>query len=179
MVLPKVRPTPHPHPYNQLTAVIRFTQWAEQYGGLYSLKLGTGTAIVVTDRRIVKELVDRKSSKYSNRPESHVAHEITGGDHLLAMQYGQLWRTFRKLVHQHFMESMVEKSHIRVQDAEAVQMLRDFVARPDQHMLHPKRYSNSITMSLGTYDTYWVWFGYKADWRKCMASGLHLCTHRT
>lgn len=55
----------------------------------------------------------------------------------------------RKLVHQHFMESMVEKSHIQVQNAEAVQMLRDFCLRPDQHMLHPKRFSNSIIMSLG------------------------------
>ncbi|RHZ50595.1 uncharacterized protein CDV56_103787 [Aspergillus thermomutatus] len=127
---------------------LKFTEWAEKYGGLYSLKLGTGTAVVITDRRIVKELIDRKSSKYSNRPASFVAHTITGGDHLLVMQYGALWRTLRKLVHQYFMESMVEKSHLRVQNAEAVQMLRDFCVRPDQHMLHPKRYSNSITMSL-------------------------------
>ncbi|KAL3481005.1 cytochrome P450 [Aspergillus californicus] len=127
---------------------LKFTEWAEKYGGLYSLKLGTGTAVVITDRRIVKELIDRKSSKYSNRPESFVAHTITGGSHLLAMQYGNLWRTMRKTVHQHFMESMVEKNHVRVQNAEAVQMLRDFCIRPDQHMLHPKRFSNSIIMSL-------------------------------
>ena len=86
--------------------------------------------------------MDRKSSKYSNRPESFVAHAITGGSHLLAMQYGPLWWSFRKLVHQHFMESMVEKSHLKVQNAEAVQMVRDFC-------LWPERYSNSITMSLG------------------------------
>lgn len=112
--------------------------------------MGTGTAIVITDRRLVKEVVDKKSSKYSHRPKSYVGNElITGGDHLLVMQYGNLWRTFRKLIHQHFMESMVEKTHIKVQNAEAVQMLRDFCMRPDQHMLHPRRYSNSITMSLG------------------------------
>lgn len=128
---------------------LKFTQWAHKYGGLYSLKLGTGTAIVITDRRIVKELIDRKSSKYSNRPESFVAHAVTGGSHLLAMQYGSLWRSLRKLVHQHFMESMVEKSHLKVQNAEAVQMVRDFCLWPEKHMLHPKRYSNSITMSLG------------------------------
>lgn len=149
-ILPKVR-TPLHLPGRKL--IIRFTEWAHKYGGLYSLKLGTGTAIVITDRRIVKELVDRKSSKYSNRPESYVAHTITGGSHLLAMQYGPLWRSFRKLVHQHFMESMVEKSHIKVQNAEAVQMVRDFCVWPEKHMLHPKRYSNSITMSLG-------WFNY-------------------
>ncbi|KAJ5787369.1 cytochrome P450 [Penicillium paradoxum] len=127
----------------------KFTEWAKQYGGLYSLKLGTGTAVVITDRRIIKELIDKKSAKYSNRPHSYVSHDLmTSGDHLLVMQYGQQWRTFRKLIHQYFMESMVEKNHIEVQNAEAVQMLRDMCVRPDQHMLHPKRYSNSITMSL-------------------------------
>lgn len=106
--------------------------------------------MVVTDRRLIKELVDKKSAKYSYRPQSYVSHDLmTSGDHLLVMQYGQQWRTFRKLIHQHFMESMVEKKHIAVQNAEAVQMLRDMCMRPDQHMLHPKRYSNSIIMSLG------------------------------
>ncbi|KND93031.1 Fumitremorgin C synthase, partial [Tolypocladium ophioglossoides CBS 100239] len=131
---------------------LKFTEWAKQYGGLYSLKLGSGTAVVVTDRRIIKELIDKKSAKYSDRPTSYVSGNImTSGDHLLVMQYGQQWRTFRKLIHQYFMESMVEKRHIEVQNAEATQMLRDMCVRPDQHMQHPKRYSNSIIMSLGQF----------------------------
>lgn len=106
--------------------------------------------MVITDPRIIKELVDKKSAKYSDRPNSYVSHTLmTSGDHLLVMRYGQQWRTFRKLIHQHFMESMVEKNHIEVQNAEAAQMLRDMCLRPDQHMKHPKRYSNSIIMSLG------------------------------
>lgn len=117
---------------------------------MYSLKLGTGTAVVITDRRLIKELIDKKSSKYSNRPPSYISHDLmTKGDHLLVMQYGPLWRTFRKLIHQYFMESVVEKEHITLQNAEAVQMVRDFCLHPEQHMLHPKRYSNSIIMSLG------------------------------
>lgn len=97
----------------------------------------------------MKELIDKKSSIYSNRPPSFVGNDIiTGGDHLLVMNYGNMWRGFRKVVHQFFMESMVEKQHIKVQNAEAVQMMRDFCLRPDQHMWHPRRYSNSIIMSL-------------------------------
>ncbi|KAL5363813.1 cytochrome P450 [Aspergillus floccosus] len=108
---------------------LKFTEWAKQYGGLYSLKLGTATAVTITDRRVIKELVDKRN-------------------HLLVMQYGQQWRSFRRIIHQHFMESMVEKHLLEVQNAEAVQMLRDMCVRPDQHMLHPKRFSNSIIMSL-------------------------------
>ena len=105
---------------------------------------------MLTEPRLVKELIDKKSSVYSNRPPSFVGNGIiTGGDHLLVMNYGNMWRSFRKVIHQYFMESMVEKQHIKLQNAEAVQMMRDFVLRPDQHMLHPKRHSNSIIMSLG------------------------------
>ena len=59
------------------------------------------------------------------------------------------WRAVRKAIHQHFMESMVIKDHTKVVDAEAVQMCRDFLIDPAGHMLHPRRYGNSITMSLG------------------------------
>jgi cytochrome P450 family 619 len=116
---------------------------------MYSLKLGTGTAVVLTDRRLIKQLLDKKSNIYSNRPPSFVSHDlITGGDHLLVMQYGNTWRSFRKLIHQYFMESMVEKEHIVLQNAEAVQMIHDYMLYPEEHMRHPKRYSNSIIMSL-------------------------------
>ena len=49
---------------------------------------------------------------------SIVADLITDGHHILMMQYGETWRTMRKLIHQYFMESRCEKEHVEVQDAE-------------------------------------------------------------
>ncbi|KAE8448861.1 hypothetical protein EG329_008863 [Mollisiaceae sp. DMI_Dod_QoI] len=132
-------------------AHLKFTEWAKIYGGMYTLKLGPGTMVILTDRRLVKNLIDKKSSIYSNRPPSYVGNGlITGGDHLLVMDYGDTWRAFRKLVHQHFMESMVVNEHTKVVDAEAVQMCRDFMVLNGEgmHMKHPKRFSNSVVMSL-------------------------------
>jgi cytochrome P450 len=77
---------------------------------------------------------------------------------MLVMQYGPLWRVFRKLVHQKFMESVVEREYVPVQDGEAVQMLYDLCQQPDQHMLHPKRFSNSIAMSLSVHISLKAWF---------------------
>ncbi|KAK4152517.1 phenol 2-monooxygenase [Chaetomidium leptoderma] len=136
-------------PRAKLETVMRsFTQWAKQYGGIFSLKVGPATSIVISSPRLIKQLVDKKSNLYSSRPASHVGNIIGNGDHLLLMQYSDRWRTCRKLVHQFFMEQMVVKNHIDVVDAEAVQMLRDFVVQPDGYMKHPKRFSNSIIMSL-------------------------------
>lgn len=111
--------------------------------------MGSGTTIVLTSPRLVKQLIDKKSSIYSHRPNSYVGYDlISDGDHLLLMQYSDQWRECRKLVHQYFMDSMVVKNHLPVVDAEAVQMVRDFMLEPEGHMVHPKRFSNSIIMSL-------------------------------
>lgn len=129
----------------------RLTEWAQKFGGIISLKRFTNTTVVISDRKLIKTLVDKKSSIYSNRPASLVANLITQGDHLLVMDYGERWRKIRKLVHRYFMESVCDKEHIHVQHAEATQMMHDFLMEPESHMLHPKRYSNSITNSLGTF----------------------------
>lgn len=93
--------------------------------------------------------MDKKSALYNNRPSSYVLRDIiTGNDHVLVMDYGDKWRDLRKLVHQNFMESVVEREYVKLQNAEAVQMLRDLCVDPQRHMIHPKRFSNSIIMSL-------------------------------
>ncbi|KAL7952661.1 cytochrome P450 [Trichoderma compactum] len=127
----------------------QFTEWAKTYGGIFSLKLGPSLTVVVTDRRLVREMLDRKSAVYSARPHSYVSHDlITRGDHLLTMQYGDLWRKFRRILHPFFMESAVDKSHLALVEAEQVAMVKDFLDRPGEHMVHTKRTSNSIIMSL-------------------------------
>ena len=140
-----------------LTNTYRFLQWAQEFGEIFSLKLGSGTAVVVSSPRLIKELVDRKSSIYSNRPASYVSYDlITRGEHLLVMQQGPKWKLFRKLLHQQFNEGRGEREHIKLQDAEAVQMLRDFVVQPEQLMVHPKRFSNSIIMSLSKLSEFYL-----------------------
>ncbi|KAE8337413.1 hypothetical protein BDV24DRAFT_154362 [Aspergillus arachidicola] len=125
-----------------------FREMRKIYGGMVSLKIGTHTLIVLSDRQIVREVLDKNSMKSSLRPPSFVAHTITGGDHLLTMNAGPLWRTFRRLLHQEFMESRCNSEHITIQNAEAIQMLHDFMTAPQQHMLHPKRFSNSVIMTI-------------------------------
>ena len=132
-----------------LTPNDRFTEWSKQYGGLVSLKRASSTILIVSDRKIVGELLDRKSSLYSRRPFTSVSHNITQGDHMLVMDYCKTWQLLRKLSHQYFMEDVCENQHVQAQEAEAVQLMRNYMLYPEQHMLHPKRYSNSIISSIG------------------------------
>jgi cytochrome P450 len=116
---------------------------------MYTLKLGTGTAVVLTDRRIIKELLEKKSATSSNRPPNEVGQIIGEGDHLLLMNNTPTWRILRKLIHQDFIESMCNKEHTKIQHAETVQMLHDMLHDPDSWCNHLKRTTNSIVMSIG------------------------------
>ncbi|KAJ5769077.1 hypothetical protein N7520_003636 [Penicillium odoratum] len=136
-------------PYAPVQTINTFTEWAKTYGGLYSFRIGSATAVLITDRELVKELFDKRSALYSSRPVSHVGQNlITGGDHLLVMNNNDSWRLFRKTVHQHFKAANCEKDHVKLLEAEHTQMMRDFLLFPKNHLLHPKRTTNSIIMSL-------------------------------
>lgn len=99
---------------------------------------------------MIKQLIDKQSAIYSDRPKFYIAdHLVMHGDHLMFMGPDARWRRGRKLYHQYFNESVCEKKHVLLQNAEAVQLLRDLHIQPDDFMNHCKRFTNSTTMSLG------------------------------
>ncbi|KAJ8072217.1 hypothetical protein PM082_015775 [Marasmius tenuissimus] len=57
----------------------KLTEWARQYGDIYSLKLGPGTAIVLTGMEAVEELMQKRSTNTADRPSSYIAEIITDG----------------------------------------------------------------------------------------------------
>ena len=49
---------------------LQFQKWAQEYGPVYSLILGTKTTIVLSSGEAVKELLDKRSAIYSDRQGS-------------------------------------------------------------------------------------------------------------
>jgi hypothetical protein len=61
-------------------AHLQFEKWARQYGPVYSLILGTKTMIVLSGDRAIKDLLDKKSAVYSDRPELYIGQTLASGD---------------------------------------------------------------------------------------------------
>jgi hypothetical protein len=88
-----------------LRSLSRFTEWARKYGGIYSvsansygylegiiysslqLKVGSGTAVVLTDPAAVKELMDKRSGSTVERPPSHIVDLVTGGLNMVCANF--------------------------------------------------------------------------------------------
>jgi len=65
---------------------LQFQKWAEEYGPVYSLMLGTKVMIVLSSDQAIKDLLDKRSSIYSSRPEFYMGQEIlSAGNRALLM----------------------------------------------------------------------------------------------
>ncbi|KAI9371723.1 cytochrome P450 [Aspergillus egyptiacus] len=139
------------HQIPRTGAHLKFTEWAAVYGPIFSLKMGSQTAVILNSPYMVKQLVDKQSAVYSNRPKSWIADNLVfHNDHLMFLDPDARWRRGRRLYHKFFNETLCENSHHHLQNAEATQLLRDIASTPDKFMSHIKRFTNSIIMSLVT-----------------------------
>lgn len=64
---------------------LQFQKWAQEYGGVYSLMLGTKTMIVLSSDQAVKDLLDRKSANYSARPDLYTGQTLLSGGKRMVM----------------------------------------------------------------------------------------------
>ncbi|KAJ7859331.1 cytochrome P450 [Mycena olivaceomarginata] len=119
----------------------KFTEWARKYGGLFSLKIGNDTVVVLTDAAAVKELMDKRSSTTADRPPSYVGELITDGLHMLLARFSSpAWKTERR-ASAAILTPQATNQHLPIQRAEAIQLLYD--------ILHsPQRYSLSVIYSV-------------------------------
>lgn len=66
-------------------AHLQFQKWAEEYGPVYSLILGTKVMIVLSSDQAIKDLLDKRSGIYSSRPEMYLGQIVSGGLRMLLM----------------------------------------------------------------------------------------------
>ncbi|KAH7204682.1 hypothetical protein DER44DRAFT_432069 [Fusarium oxysporum] len=76
----------------------KFLQWGEQYGGIFSLKIASSTMTVLSDRKAVHDLVDKKGAIYSGLQPNDVANIVTHGDSFAFMNKYSLISRAEKVI---------------------------------------------------------------------------------
>jgi hypothetical protein len=57
----------------------QFQKWAQEYGPVYSLILGTKTWIILSSDVAVKDLIDKRSNIYSDRLDMYIGQALCSG----------------------------------------------------------------------------------------------------
>jgi hypothetical protein len=69
---------------------LTFTEWAQKYGEIVSVKLGSGTVIVVSSPQAARAILDGANNAItSDRSIQYLVDEIFSGLHLSLMRYGE------------------------------------------------------------------------------------------
>ena len=76
---------------------LQFQKWAQEYGPIYSLMLGTKTMIVLSKDSVIKDLVDKRSAIYSSRPDLYIGKMLSGGLRMV-MEVGSLKQSAKYLL---------------------------------------------------------------------------------
>jgi hypothetical protein len=64
---------------------LQFQKWADKYGPVYSLILGTKVMVVLSSDQAIKDLLDKRSGIYSSRPDMYLGGIVSGGLRMLLM----------------------------------------------------------------------------------------------
>jgi hypothetical protein len=63
----------------------RLSQWALEYGNIFSLKLFNTTVVVLSSYEEFRQIIDKNSALTSDRPPMHFAKALEGKNNNLAL----------------------------------------------------------------------------------------------
>ncbi|KAJ3558856.1 hypothetical protein NM688_g680 [Phlebia brevispora] len=125
---------------------LRFTEWKQQYGPIFSLNLAGQLVIVLNDFETAADLVDRRSAIYSDRPRFIMASEILTGGLLIAfVSCGNLWRRLRRAAHDG-LNARASVAYQPLQEKESAQLLVHMLKDPENWDVNLKRSAASMVL---------------------------------
>ncbi|KAI5295446.1 hypothetical protein KEM52_001371, partial [Ascosphaera acerosa] len=131
-----------PKPWRQ------YEQWAKEFGPVYSLVLGTKLRIMIASDEAVKDLLDKRASISSARPDLYIGQQVLSEDKRFFMSTNMSkWRLVRKLVHT-VLNITATKTYIPYQDLESKYMIESMIDHPDDFFNHLRRYAASLTCQM-------------------------------
>ncbi|CAL1708008.1 unnamed protein product [Somion occarium] len=125
---------------------IQFSRWGKQFGGIFSLKIGSGTMVVISSPRIVKDYLDKRSASTSSRPHIRMVEMITDGLGFAMVPYGPVWKSLRRAI-QMFLTKEACRRHLPIERVEAIQLLYDTLKQPEDLFTHVQRHATSLILS--------------------------------
>lgn len=116
---------------------LAYEKWSRDFGSdIICLKFVGTPVIVLNSIQAINDLLEKRSSIYSDRPVTVMAYEMVGLDRNFGfVPYGDVWREHRRLFHQYFRLDMVPKYHDRMLK-HTKDLLQRLLVSPDRLMEH-------------------------------------------
>ncbi|KAI1795388.1 cytochrome P450 [Ganoderma leucocontextum] len=119
----------------------RFAELGKEFGDVIYFKLFRTPAIVLNSLESARELLDKRSAKYSDRTRAVLLAELIGHDLSLPfLRYGERFRKHRRWMHDAVGSKASLLKYRPIQIREAHLLLRNLLETPDNFIEHVYRY---------------------------------------
>ncbi|KAG1757498.1 cytochrome P450 [Suillus lakei] len=126
---------------------LTFNAWRSTYGDIIYARLLSKPVLVINSEEVAKDLFERRSSIYSDRPRSIVYEAFASDFNMGFMPYGDRWRLHRRIFHQAFHQA-VAPTHEAAQLRSAHKMLFSLLQDPGNYPSHFQMFTLSFMLSI-------------------------------
>ncbi|KAJ7114001.1 cytochrome P450 [Mycena epipterygia] len=126
-----------------------YMKWAQTYNSdTIHLNVAGTSVIVLSSMEAATDLLEKRSSMYSDRARLPMVNELMGWDFVLGfMKYGDHWRKHRRMFHQAFNADAARDYHPK-ERAASHEVLRRLLRDPDNVMDHLRHMAGEVIMSV-------------------------------
>ncbi|KAF4609871.1 hypothetical protein D9613_010412 [Agrocybe pediades] len=112
------------------TPWLSFAEMGKKFGDIMHFDVIGKPFIIINSAKIARDLLDKRSNIYSDRPHFIMAGDLVGYDETFVLQpLGDNWRKQRRLIAQDFSQSMIPRYH-SLQEKEAAILVRNLLKDP-------------------------------------------------
>ncbi|ETW76401.1 cytochrome P450 monooxygenase 39 [Heterobasidion irregulare TC 32-1] len=124
-----------------------YADWARRYGDIMSVRIVGQTFVIINSVEIARELLEQRSSVYSDRPVIP-SHELMQYDLILSNSgFGQWWKSCRRIIDRSFRQRTAI-TYRSIQTRKSEQFLRKLAHKPNDVVNHITHLSASAVMSI-------------------------------
>ncbi|KAJ7721504.1 cytochrome P450, partial [Mycena metata] len=128
-------------------AWVVFAKWHKEFGSIVYFTANGQSFVVLNTAKAAADLLQRRSSLYSDRPFNYVARTLLSGDLQIAFApYSHQWRKLRRATQEGLRPN--SNTFHPVQEREALVLARTILSKPEDWFSHMNRTAASIIMSV-------------------------------
>ncbi|PPQ72980.1 hypothetical protein CVT25_004560 [Psilocybe cyanescens] len=126
-----------------------FTEWGKKWGDIVSISVFSQQIVILNTIDQAIEMLDKKSSIYSDRPVMQMGGEMVGWKNTLGLTaYGERFRKYRKLFHQVIGTHSAMSRFYTVEETETRQFLKRVLSNPDDLAAHVRKTAGAIILRI-------------------------------
>ncbi|KAK0185226.1 cytochrome P450, partial [Armillaria mellea] len=128
---------------------LTFAKWGEKYGDIVSVDILGRRLVVLNSAQMAINILDKKSSIYSDRPVVGMGGELVGWKNSLPlMPYGARFRNHRRLAHQLFGTNVTMNQFLPMLELETRHSLKRILTRPEELSEHIRKTAGAIILQI-------------------------------